>query len=258
MLKTKNIEYTIYKFKNEFNLNKNNAYFVNYGSFYRKDKKYINDVDIHCIIKNTNISNNKNLILNIINTIENTRNIVYKKYYTGHLSYFYRKKYTLSYFKKLNNEKIISNHEFFIIKKLIESNVDEDIIKKKVGDMLEISWNIKEIKNGFKLYNGNRYDFFKCLKKDNFMWIDLIYKFKQTYIPIEFIIMSEKDFKKSRKKDNIYRGCKLPLFEFQICNYYNFIKRLQSCYCVNLKRKYYKKLSNIDCNFSPYLYYPSL
>ena len=53
--------------------------------------------------------------------------------------------------------------------------------------MLEISWNIKEIKNGFKLYNVNRYDFFKCLKKDNFMWIDLIYKFKQTYIPIEFI-----------------------------------------------------------------------
>ena len=49
MLKTKNIEYIIYKFKNDFNLNKNDACFVNYGSFYRKDKNHTPKTKLKCI-----------------------------------------------------------------------------------------------------------------------------------------------------------------------------------------------------------------
>ena len=45
---------------------------------------------------------------------------------------------------------------------------------------------------------------------------------------------------KSQKPQEIYSGCVLALNEFNINNYYNFIKRLKSCYAVRIKKKIYK------------------
>ena len=249
MYKTKQIRRTIHNFKKDFDINKKDATFINYGSFYRDNNKYINDIDIHCILNSNNITQKKEVVLDIIDKIENNNNILYKKYYTGHLQYYYRQKYTLKYFKKLNENGIISSKDMLKIEKIINNNGDNNIMKNILDDILELEWSYNDIKNGKRIQNIN-YDFLKCAKRDNFIWIDIVYKYKNKYLPIEFIIMTKKDFNKKNKKDNnIYRGCKLPLYEYSVNNYYNFVKRLMSCYCVNLKRKYYKNLSENDCDF---------
>lgn len=245
MYKTKKIINIVKKIKSDICTFNNKIKFVPYGSFYRYECRYINDIDIHCLFKQTEkISDEIDTILKIINYFENYKDIVYKKYYIGHINYYYRNTFNINYFKKLEKNRIINNENLENIAKLINTNVEHNIIKKKIDCILEIPWDKKDINNKSKIYNNIKYNLKNSIERDNFIWFNLILKNKNSYIPIEFIIMTNSDFNNAISKKNIYTGCKLAKSEFIINNYYNFLKRLRSCYCIKKK----KQTNNIYLN----------
>ena len=243
MLKTKKIENEVRDIKKELKFEK--QLYIDYGSFYKKDKKYINDIDINCLFKNDLVDRIDDIKI-IINKIDEDPKYIFKKFYIGHLNYYYRDKYTLSYFNGLKKKGIIKAKDLKMLEKYMENKIPFENLKEKVSDILNLSWTIKEINDGFKIVDNQKYQLVNCLEKDNFIWFDLIRKIDKKMIPIEFIIMTYKDFNSSKGKDNKYIGCKIPLMEFILENYYKFIKRLVSCYGVNIKRLYYKKMKLED------------
>ena len=54
-IKTNYIKKEIHNFKKEIKEIDKKILFINYGSFYRDERKFINDVDIHCVFKTNNI-----------------------------------------------------------------------------------------------------------------------------------------------------------------------------------------------------------
>lgn len=241
MYKTNYIKKEIHNFKKELKEIDKKILFMNYGSFYRDERKFINDVDIHCLFKTKNIASNTNIIKDIINNINKNDKIVYNKFYIGHMNYFYRDKYTLNYFEQLYKNNVISSKDYDTIKFLMEKNLPKDILSEKIGEIIKLSWNINEINKETKIHNNVKYDLKKSIEKDNFIWFDLIYKLNNIYIPIEFIIMTFDNFTSKKDKEKKYMGCKLPIIEYKLKNYYNFLKRLKACYEINIIKKYYNE-----------------
>tara|TARA_B110000208_G_scaffold25022_1_gene32166 strand:+ start:724 stop:1677 length:954 start_codon:yes stop_codon:yes gene_type:complete len=245
MEKTQDIIKLISDIKNNLNIFVSDGYFLKLGSFYRDDKKYINDVDISLVLNTDKLINKYNLILNIIKYFENNTNFIFKKYYCYYINSYFKSDYKIKDYIELNKNQIISNYELHKIKDILESNINTDIIKKKLSEILEINWNFKEIKENKKIINNITYNFYDSLKTNNMIWFDMIYKYNDLLIPIEFIITKKYNVtEKYNNYLNLYKGCKLSVYEYKLKDYYNFIKRLNSCYNRKIKRKEYFNLEN--------------
>lgn len=226
MEKTQEIINEIENFKRNLNI-KNYGYFIKYGSFYRYEKKYINDIDIHFL---THTHLNITIIRDILIKLREDKNIIKINTYCGHPNI--NNYNDENYYKKLYDNNLISKNKYNNIISILKNN--NDLLKKYVDNNIELEWSINDINNGYLIFNDIKYNLNDILK-DNIFWCDIIYKFNNILLPIEFIIMPKYQFK-SKKNQDIYYGCKLAIYEFKIKNYYNFIKRLKSCYAVNLKR----------------------
>lgn len=243
MEKTQEIINEIENFKNRLNLKKY-GFFINYGSFFRKNKKYVNDIDINFL---TYYDLNFNIIINILTKISENNNIIKMKMYCGNP--IINNYNDSEYYNKLYENNSISKHKLNKILNILKNN-DDDIIKTYVDNNIDLEWTMENINNGYLIFDNIKYDLNKTLK-NNMFWCDIIYKFNNILLPIEFIIMPKKEFKSKKQKD-IYIGCKLAIYEFKTNNYYNFIKRLKSCYAVNLKRNILmdpNKIKYIDKTF---------
>ena len=233
MEKTQEIIEEIKNFKRSLDLN-NNGLFIEYGSFYRFEKKFINDIDIHFL---TNNYITINLINEIMGKLNDDNKISKLLLYCGKVNV--EDIYDLSYFKKLYDKKLINKYDFERIELAINNKLNEQFLRKLIDDILELKWSFQDVLKGYLEFDGKKYEL-KDSIIDNFTWFEFIYSFKDTNYLIEFIVMPKYKFKSQRPED-IYNGCVLALNEFNIKNYYNFMKRLKSCYAVMLKRRLYNK-----------------
>ena len=233
MEKTQEIINEIRYFKRSMDLDEYGL-FIEYGSFYRFDKKYINDIDIHFL---TNDSINSELITKIMSKLDNDNKIKMSILNFGNPKI--NDIYDLSYFKKKKKKNLINKYDFERIELAIKNKINEKFLQKLLDDILELKWTFKDVLNGYLYFDNIKYDLDNSLL-NNIYWIDCIYSFKGNNYLIEFIIMPKYKFK-SQKPQDIYNGCVLALNEFNINNFYNFIKRLKSCYAVMLKRRLYKQ-----------------
>lgn len=235
MEKTQVIINEIENFKRNLNI-KNYGYFIKYGSFYRYEKKYVNDIDISFLTYN---ELNIDIIRNILIKLEEVKHIIKLNIYCGHPNINnYNDK---NYYKKLYDNNLISKNKYNNIISILKNN--NDLLKKYVNNNIELEWTMDDINNGYLMFNDIKYNLNEILK-NNIFWCDIIYEFNNLLLPIEFIIMPKYQFK-SNKQNEIYYGCKLAIYEFKTKNYYNFIKRLKSCYVVNLKRNILMDPENI-------------
>lgn len=228
MEKTHNIINEVSTFKNSVKIE--NSFYIKYGSFYRFEKKYVNDIDINLIIKTNKLYYID--IINILKKINNNDKVLMLNIYCGYDDYYYNDIYEISYFEKLLNKKIITQKQFDDIDILLKTEKDHSIIKKYIDPILELKWTFDDVNNGYLEFNNKRYYFEKIL--DGFIWFDIIYQFDKP-IQMEFIIQSITNFK-SHKPQTLYSGCSLAKNEYKLHNYYNFIKRIKSCYAVNMKK----------------------
>ena len=232
MEKTEEIVNEIRYFKRSLDLN-NYGLFIEYGSFYRFEKKYINDIDIN-FLTNNNITTD--LIIEIMGKLKNDNKIKMLVLNCGKVNV--KDIYDLSYFKKLYDKKLINKYDFERIELGIKNKLNEKFLQKLIDDILELKWTYEDILKGYLIFDNIEYKFDNTII-NNFIWFDFIYTFKENNYLIEFIVMPKYKFN-SKKTKEIYRGCVLALNEININNYYNFVKRLKSCYAVMMKRKLYK------------------
>jgi len=233
MEKTQEIINEIRYFKRGLDINKHGL-FIEYGSFYRFEKKYINDIDINFL---TNNDITIDLISEIMNKLNNDNKIKMLVLNCGKVSV--ENIYNLSYFKKLYDKKLINKYDFQKIELAIKNKLNKNFLHKLIDDVLELKWTYQDVLKGYLFFDDIKYKL-EDLIINNFIWFDFIYFFKENNYLIELIIMPKYKFN-SQRHSEIYKGCVLALNEFNINNYYNFIKRLKSCYAVMLKRKLYQQ-----------------
>lgn len=241
MEKTQNIINEVYNFKNSVKIE--NSFYIKYGSFYRFEKKYVNDIDINLILKTDKLYYID--IINIIRKINSNDKVLMLNIYCGYDDYFYNVIYEPEYFEELLNKQLITKMQYDNVIILLKSEKDHSVIKKYIDSLLELKWTIDDVNNGYLEFNNKRYFFEKCLE-NNFVWFDIIYQLNKP-TQMEFIIQTKKEFK-SNKPKILYSGCSLARIEYKLNNYYNFIKRLKSCYAVNMK-KLKHTLSNEQINY---------
>jgi hypothetical protein len=250
MLKTPELENEINQFQNGFKTG--DTFFIKYGSFFRKDKKYVNDIDIYQIYKK-HISYNTQTIILTIETMVNHSNIFDIQIFCGNNDY-YKKTIDLNLLKDMLKNQIINKKKFDELKYLIELKADQNTLKLHIQKITYIKWNIEDIRKGYTTQFDKKYYFREILKKNDYIIIDFIYKYNNNYVNIEYTVTDDYGFNESRKpKDgnSIYNGCKLPQYAFLLKDYYKTIKRLKSCYAVNIRDKLYKSLNEKD---KEYLY----
>lgn len=250
MLKTPELENEINQFQNGFKTG--DTYFLKYGSFFRKDKKYVNDIDIYQIYKK-HISYNTQTIILTIETMANHSNLFDIQILCGNNDY-YQKTINLNLLKDMLKNQIINKKKFDELKYLIELKADQNTLKLHIQKITYINWNIEDIRKGYTTQFDKKYYFREILKKNDYIIIDFIYKYNNNYVNIEYTITDDYGFNESRKPEDgnsIYNGCKLPQYAFLLKDYYKTIKRLKSCYAVNIRDKLYKSLNEKD---KEYLY----
>ena len=125
MLKTPELENEINQFQNGFKTG--DTFFIKYGSFFRKDKKYVNDIDIYQIYKK-HISYNTQTIILTIETMVNHSNIFDIQIFCGNNDY-YKKTIDLNLLKDILKNQIINKKKFDKIKYLIELKADQNTLK---------------------------------------------------------------------------------------------------------------------------------
>lgn len=233
MEKTTEIIQEIKYFKRSLDLDKYGL-FIEYGSFYRFEKKYINDIDINFL---TNDNINVDMIIEIMSKLKDDNKIKMLILNCGKPTI--KDIYDLSYFNKLYENKLISKYDFERIELGIKNKLDEKFIRKLIDDILELKWTLPDVIKGHLYFDDIKYEL-KDSIIDNLIWFDFIYSFKENNYLIELIVMPKYKFKSQRPQD-IYSGCVLALNEFNVNNYYNFVKRLKSCYAVMLKRRLYNQ-----------------
>lgn len=250
MLKTLEFENEIQQFQNGFKTG--DSYFTKYGSFFRKDKKYVNDVDIYQIYKNHISFNTQNIIFTIESIVKRP-NIHEITILFGHNDYYYKKP-DLKLMKEMLKNNDITKKKYEELKYLIELNADHKTIKKHLSVPTYLNWDIEDIRKGYIIEYDKKYNFRDISKQNSKIVIRFLYKYKNYYVNIEYTITSDHDFNKKKNKDDkksIYNGCKLPQYAFLLKKYYNTIKRLKSCYAVNIRDQLYKSLNEKD---KEYLY----
>jgi hypothetical protein len=231
MEKTQSILDEIEKFKYSLNV-KDYGYYIKYGSFYRIERRYITDIDIHFLTKD---ELNIDMVIDIVKKLNNNDNVKKMTIYSGYPDYYYNDSYKKEYFKKMYKEGIISKAKYRYIRKAFNNDLEHSFLKKIADNILELEWTIDDINKGY-IYFGDKKYYFKDTIKSNFVWCDIVYKLNNgDLVTIEYIIMPKKNFK-NQKTGDIYSGCKLAMNEYKINQFYNFIKRLKSCYVVMLKR----------------------
>ena len=250
MLKTPALENEINQFQNGFKTG--NTYFTKYGSFFRKDKKYVNDIDIYQIYKE-HISYNTQTIILTIETIANHSNIFDIKILCGNNDY-YHQTINLKVLNEMLKKQIINKKKFDELKYLIELNADQNTLKLYIQKITYINWTIEDIRKGYTTQFDKKYYFRDIIKKNDYIIIDFLYKYNNNYINIEYTITDNYGFNEQKKpndENSIYNGCKLPQYAFLLKDYYKTIKRLRSCYTVNIRDKLYTSLNEKD---KKYLY----
>jgi hypothetical protein len=231
MEKTEEILEEIEKFKYSLDI-KDYGFYIKYGSFYRLERKYITDVDIHFL---TNEDLNEEMIVDIIKKISQHKNVQKITIYSGYPDYYYNDEYKKEDFKKMYKEGIISKSKYRYIRKAFNYNLEFSFLKKIADNILELEWSVDDIINGYVIFGDKKY-YLKDTIKSNFVWCDIVYKLNNDeLVTIEYIIMPKYSFK-NQKPEKLYLGCKLAMNEYKIHQYYNFIKRLKSCYAVLLKK----------------------
>jgi hypothetical protein len=233
MEKTPEIVNEIRYFKRGLDINKHGI-FIEYGSFYRFEKKFINDIDIHFLTNNYVTIDLINEIMNKLNDDNKIKMLVLK---CGKVTI--EDIYDLSYFTKLYEKKLINKYDFERIELGIKNKLNENFLRTLIDDILELKWSYQDFLKGHLYFDDIKYKL-EDLIINSFIWFEFIYFFKENNYLVEFIVMPKYKFN-SQRQGEIYKGCVLALNEINVNNYYNFIKRLKSCYAVMLKRKLYQE-----------------
>jgi hypothetical protein len=238
MFKTPELYKTINKLTYQYRIE--NSIPIKIGSFFRKEKKYITDIDIGYLIRCDDLSCITTDIIPILQKVKNNPNILFKIIYCGNLQY--SDKITGKYLNELYEKGLLTKDIVEKIQNLIDLKFPSEVIEKKLKFNLRIKWEIDDIIKGFKIVDGKKYKFKDELNKGQIK-VFIIYKFKNYKIPIELFYRTYKSYKQEIKKNkkNIYHGCKLPQGKFSFQLYYQFLRRLKSCY---YKNKNSDKLSN--------------
>ena len=151
MEKTEEIVNEIRYFKRSLDLN-NYGLFIEYGSFYRFEKKYINDIDIH-FLTNNNITTD--LIIEIMGKLKNDNKIKMLVLNCGKVNV--KDIYDLSYFKKLYDKKLINKYDFERIELGIKNKLNEKFLQKLIDDILELKWTYEDILKGYLIFDNIEY-----------------------------------------------------------------------------------------------------
>ena len=237
MLKNNELFKAVRELKHELNLNKRKGGFREYGSFYHPRKKYVSDIDIHYLLNVENLSEDIDYIKTIVESISKNKNLTLFSINVGHHSLYKKEKLTKRDLQKMEKDELITKCKLTTLQDILNEykNNSRPFLEHLIDDDLTIKWSLDDFLKGKIKINKEEYKLTDCLKEDNFLWMDLVFDYKNKHIPMEFIIMPKKSFTDKEEKKKIYDGCKLAKIEYCCSKYYNFLKRIKACYGYNIK-----------------------
>ena len=179
----------------------------------------MSDVDLTVIIDTENLGDEIPLIRKVIKTLRDNFDILYSKYRVGFEDYYYREKYTLNHFKKLNREGIIDDHKLEILKGFLDP-YDHGSLKKNLKDIMEVNMSYTSMMRDTQ-------DLKRYLDKDNFFVIKYIFKYGGKFLPIDLAFHTQK---RRQKFINTRLSSDVGYLEaiFNSGLYYIYLKRLGS------------------------------
>ncbi len=199
------------------------------GSFGNDKRRWVTDVDMMFSFSDGPLSEHSSEIRKIIKNIRDFSKVSYLRIYLGHEDYYYRQKYTLGYFGKLRDQGVIDDKMYGKLENLMDRNVETESLKRLTKKFFGKSWSYSKIMK-------NTEEFKKYLDKDNMIFIDILLQHGSKYIPIEIVINTKME--KKRSVDTLIKNCMIAMHRYYIEDYYYFLKRLASCYMMKKNNKY--------------------
>ena len=255
MLKTQQLfqEIKTLQYKIKEQVTTTDSFYINAGSYWHKQYKYVTDIDFLLALKSDNISNQIVDIYSIYSLLKTNPNIKKIDLFIGCHDYFYGSNFKLKDITKLYNDKVLSQANYDRISNLFKINSTQYVIREALGHSLKIKWSLDDIKNGFTNYKNTKYILKDLIyKADNFadsqtpVKFNIYYNHNNNLIGIDFIIQTYKNWVNQRKSGRSWNGCEIPQIQYKSGLYYKSLKRLRSCYGRMIKRREYNSLSNKD------------
>lgn len=228
MLKTTKIKKSINIFKYQIirDINVNSRII---GSFANDSRKWVTDVDIKIFFSDGPLSKHSSEIRKIIKNIRDFPQVSHLNIYLGHEDYYYREKYSLSYFKKLRDQEVIDDKMYSKLENLIKRGVETESLRRLTKKFLGKCWS-------YTKFMKDTEELKKYLDKDNMVFLDIILQYGSKYIPVEMVINTSVELK--RNTDTLIKNCLYAVYRYHIEEYYYFLKRLASCYMMKKNDKY--------------------
>lgn len=199
------------------------------GSFGNDNRKWVTDVDMMFSFSDGPLSKHYSEIRKIIRNIRDYKEVSYLNFYLGHEDYYYRQKYSLGYFRKLRDEGLIDDKMYGKLENLMDRGVETESLRRLTKKFLGKSWSYTKVMKDTE-------EFKKYLDKDNMFFVDILLHYESKYIPIEIVINTKMEKKKS--VDTLIKNCMIAMHRYYIEDYYYFLKRLASCYMMKKNNKY--------------------
>lgn len=238
------------------------------GSFKFKSTKYNSDIDLFEPIEIKNIKSFSKKVKDKIKQILNKEDIYLGDIKIGELEelkiiddtayinpddgkiYGYDYNYSIEKLKELNNDKIISDKEYNMAKKLLkpDPNFNDLLLINKNLRFHILRWKPKDILRGYLNYRGYKIKLEDALVSNNMFKIDYIVYLNNKYIEITNIIDIRKDGVRLNKQSlNLEKNVINDIFLYnEKKEYFKVLKRLYTFfnykYSNNLDKKDSKKM----------------